>query len=127
MMNRNGQTLVVFVIIVPVFILLMAFVVDTGYLLKEYTRLNSTTKTVLKTTYEKSNDVNYKEMVVNLFNENKIPVNNLELSVNNEKISIKNQYSIESIFGQIIGLKEYQVKIEMSSYQKDNKIIVEKE
>ena len=126
-MSRNGQTLVVFVIIVPVFILLMAFVVDTGYLLKEYTRLNSTTKTILKTTYEKSDDANYKEMVVDLFVKNQIPVNDLELGVYNEKVLIKNQYFIESIFGQIIGLKEYQVKIEMSSYQKDNKIIIEKE
>ena len=66
-MNNKGQTLILFVLIVPVLLLLLAFVVDTGLLLKERTKINSITRTILKTTFENRFDENYNEKVVSLF------------------------------------------------------------
>lgn len=126
-MNRSGQTLVAFVIIVPVFILLMAFVVDTGFILKEYTKLNSTTKTILKTTYDERMQEDYKEQVISLFDKNNIPTQDINITSIENKIIINNEYAIDSIFGQIIGLKEYKVKITMTAYEENGKIIIEKE
>lgn len=126
-MNRSGQTLVAFVIIVPVFILLMAFVVDTGFILKEYTKLNSTTKTILKTTYDERMQEDYKEQVISLFDKNNIPTEDMDITSIENKIIINNEYAIDSIFGQIIGLKEYEVKITMTAYEENGKIIIEKE
>lgn len=126
-MNRNGQTLVAFVIIVPVFIIFMAFVVDTGFILKEYTKLNSVTKTVLKTTYDKRMENNYKDQVIKLFDKNNISTKNIEITSNENKVIINNKYTIDSIFGQIIGLKFYKVKISMVANEVNGKVIIEKE
>lgn len=126
-MNRSGQTLVAFVIIVPVFIIFMAFVVDTGFVLKEYTKLNSTTRTILKTTYDKKMQENYKTQVIKLFDKNNIPTQNVDINFIENKVIVGNEYEVGSIFGQIIGLNSYKVKISLIAYEKDGKVIVEKE
>ena len=51
MKNNKGQTLVLFIIFIPILLLLAAFVIDTGIIIRESTRLKSTTKTVLKDTF----------------------------------------------------------------------------
>lgn len=126
-MNHNGQTLVAFVIVVPIFILLLAFVVDTGFILKEYTKLNSLTRTVLKTNYQKRFDDDYTEKITKLYKKNSIPTENLEVIVNDSEVKIINFYAIDSIFGKIIGIKNYDIKTKIKAYLKEGKIIIEKE
>jgi len=126
-MNRNGQTLIAFVIIVPIFILLLAFVVDTGFILKEYTKLNSLTRTILKTNYQKRFDDDYTKKITNLYKKNNISIENLEVIVNENETKIINFYDINSIFGKIIGIKNYDIKIEIKAYEEEGKIIIEKE
>ncbi len=126
-MKHKGQTLVAFVIIVPVFIIFLAFVVDTSYLFKEYTHLNNTTKTILKNTYQKRLESDYYDIVKNLFQKNNISVENLEAIVDENKVEIFNRYNIKSIFGQVIGIKQYEIKVEMFGIEKNEKLIVEKE
>lgn len=126
-MNRNGQTLVAFVIIVPIFILLMAFVVDTGFILKEYTKLNSLSRTILKTNYQTRNESDYVEKIVTLYKKNNIPIENLKVIVKDKEVEIINFYKIDSIFGKIIGIKNYDIKLEIVAYESEGKIIIEKE
>lgn len=119
MMNNKGQTLVLFIIFIPILIMLAAFIVDTGIIIKESTRLKATTKTVL-------NDVFYKEnkseiQITNLFKENNISVENLKITIT-DNINIQNEYEIESIFGKIIGLKKYTIKINMTAKEENGKL-----
>lgn len=112
-MNNKGQTLILFVIIVPIFIIFLAFVVDIGIIEKEKTKLDSTIKTVLKNTYKDKFNVNYEEKVKNILKENNIPIDNLKIRVSND-IEIENDYKINSIFGNIIGIKDYQIKTKIN-------------
>ena len=127
MMNRNGQTLVAFVLIVPVFILLLAFVVDTGLILKESTKLNSVTKTILRTTYQERMNANYTERVINLFKKNDISFEKLEVTPSINEVKISNHYHVESVFGKIIGLKEYEIKLTLMAQEIDGELIIKKE
>lgn len=126
-MNKKGQTLILFVIIIPTLILLMAFVVDTGMVLKENTRLSSTTKTILRTMYEEKEDNNFEEKIKNLYQKNNIPIENIKITSRNNEISIENNYEIESIFGRIIGMKVYPLKIKMVASKNNDKITINKE
>ena len=125
-MNHKGQTLVAFIIIVPIFILLLAFVVDTGYLFMEYTKLQSITKTILKITYKEKETKQFEEKIFSLYEKNNIPTNNLEIE-NGEQVKVSNQYEIESIFGKIIGLNSYKVKTKMRIYFENDKFVITKE
>lgn len=126
-MNNKGQTLVAFVLIVPAFIMLLAFVVDTGFLLKESTRLNSVTKTILKTTFDKRMNDDYEKHITNLYIKNDISLENIEINTSIDEVKINNYYHVDSIFGKIIGLKEYKIKLSMIARNVDGKVIVTKE
>lgn len=123
-MNNKGQTLILFVLLLPLLLLLMAFVIDTGMILKEKTKLDSTLRTVLKTTYKEKEEENYEERLTKLLEENEIPCNNMELERKENKIRLQIAYEKESIFGKIIGLNTYKIKSTMSINQ-DERIVKE--
>jgi len=125
MMNNKGQTLVLFIILIPVFIMLAAFIIDTGLIIRESTRLKATTKTVLQDVYYK--EYKNEAMIKELLEENDISTNNLKIKITPDKINVKNAYEIESMFGKIIGLKEYNVKIDLTIKEENNKLIITKE
>lgn len=120
-MNKHGQTLIAFVIIVPAFILLLAFVVDTGLILNEKVRLESTTKTILE-----NHNTDIAE-IKDLYEQNDIPTTNLKITNDNNLTKITNEYEVESIFGKIIGLKSYKIKINMLAKEENDKIKIIKE
>ncbi len=123
-MNNKGQTLILFVLLLPLLLLLMAFVIDTGMILKEKTKLDSTLRTVLKTTYKDKEEENYEERLTKLLEENEIPCTNMELERKENKIRLQITYEKESIFGKIIGLNTYKIKSTMSINQ-DERIVKE--
>lgn len=126
-MNKKGQTLILFVILLPILLLLLAFVVDTGFVLKEHTKLNSTTKSILKTTYENKNEIDYKEKIKDLFLKNNLPIDNLSVLVEENAVVIENEYEKESIFGKIVGIQSYKIKNKVKGSGTGNGIQIEKE
>lgn len=126
-MNKNGQTLILFVLLLPVLIVLLAFVVDTGIVLQEKTRVNSLVKTILKTTHEEYLEENYQEKVLDLLNKNNIPVEKFDLKITVEEIKIQIEYQKESIFGKIIGISNYKIKSSIKGKIKEGTLKIEKE
>ena len=126
-LNNHGQTLVMFAILIPVILMLMALVIDVAYLSSKTSKLESTTKSIIKNLYDNKDAVNIKEMVIELYEKNDIDTKNLKIDIENENFRIRNEYKIDSVFGKIIGFKKYEVKVSMEGYLKDNKLKVIKE
>ena len=126
-MNHKGQTLVMFVIIIPIIIILLAFVVDTGYIMYENIRIKGVTTTILETTFKNHYHPDYKTQVQELFQKNNVSLKNSDILIENDVVTMKMNTKIESIFGSIIGIKEYKIKLNMKAYEKNNHVIVEKE
>ncbi len=127
MMNNKGQTLIAFVIILPIFILFLAFIVDTGLLLKEKSKLNGSTKSIIQSLYQKRFESHFQEQTIDLFKKNEIPTENLNLEVKNDTITVTNDYEIESIFGKIIGIKQYKVHLNITFQIEKDKLTIKKE
>lgn len=125
MMNKKGQTLVLFIIFIPIFLMLAAFIIDTGLIIRESTRLKATTKTVLKDVFSKENKSEL--MIEELLKENNINTDNLKITFDATQITVKNSYKIDSMFGKIIGLKSYNVKVDLTIKEENNKIKIVKE
>ena len=126
-LNNKGQTLIMFVILIPVMLILMALVIDIAYVYREDAKLESTTKSIIKNLYNKKEDSNIESMVIELYKKNDIDTSNVKVNSNNEFLEIENNYNIDSIFGKIIGLKKYEVKVSFKGYYENNKIKVIKE
>lgn len=123
-MNNKGQTLVVFIIFIPVIILLMAFIVDTSLMYIAKSKLNDLSKTIIKEIYD-IEDKNSK--VEELLKVNEINYNNYDVEINDNKVILSIEEEIDSVFGSMIGNESYTIKSEVTGY-KDNdkfKFIVE--
>ena len=122
-MNNKGQTLVIFVILLPLFLTLCAFVIDVGLMTYENVKLKNTTKTILNSVASKNKIT--EENIINLYKENDINIENINIQIDNEKIIIENDYYIDSLFGKILRIKEYEIKVVAKMKRETKKIIFE--
>jgi len=119
-MNKHGQTLILFVILIPIIILLMATLVDVGLIVGKKVQLKEVTKSIIKETYYLDDD-----KIKDLYKKNNIDISNLKILRESDKLEIEIRIEVKSIFGGIVGIKKYDVKVNMIGYLKNNKIIIE--
>ena len=117
-MNKHGQTLILFVILIPIIIMLLAMVVDIGLVMGEKIRLEEVTKSVVKEAFD-SDDKIYELLKKNEVN------NSVKLSRDDCKLKIEINEEVKSIFGGIIGIKKYDIKVAIVSLKENSKIIFE--
>lgn len=123
-MNRNGQTLVVFVLLIPLFMVLAAFIVDNSMIVSKSLNLKNTTRDIIKSDLLKGhlNDDEIKE----LFKKNKIPIKELVVIRDDENsLKIYNHYFIDSIFGKVVGINSYELEIEIIGKKQEDKVYFE--
>lgn len=126
-LNNKGQTLVMFVVLIPLFIMVFALIVDVSYMTHEKIKLENTTKIIIKEMYEYRLDNDIEDRIINLYRKNNIKDNNIKIETNEKYMIISNNYSINSIFGKVIGLKKYKLKIVIKGYKENNYIKIVKE
>lgn len=100
-MNKKGQVLVLFIIILPVLLLVFALIVDTSLAYSSKIKGKSMTK------YALSHDKDIKEY----FKLNNINIKKINLYSQDEKKCAEIEWNIDSVFGSIIGIKNYNIKI----------------
>lgn len=102
-MNRRGQTLVLFVLLLPLFLFLFAYVVDMGKVYYEQNHLKNLLFSIDARDKEK-----YKEALFK--NDQTIKLDTYKIE--GEKITVEASKDVESLFGKIIGINKYHVKVE---------------
>lgn len=103
-MNNKGQTLVLFVILLPLFIIIGAYMVDSGYILIEKNKLDGVLE-IAKDAYLEEN-LSCDEIKKLILKNDEIETINCDVS-NGLELSL--QTHIDSIFGQLIGYKDYEI------------------
>jgi len=126
-LNNKGQTLIMFILLIPLILVIMALVIDTSFVYKEKIKFQSVTKTIMKTTYENKDATDFNDKIINLYKKNGIYTNNIVIKVNSDSVVIKNQAKVKSVFGNIIGIKNYEVKFSYKIYKENESIKVIKE
>ena len=117
-MNSKGQTLVIFIIILPVIILGVSYLVDTGLMYIGRSKLISTCKVIIDKYYdEEISDSKVEEYLKN----NEIRYTNYKVSKDNN-LSIEVESKIDSIFGNVVGIKEYEISVKVTGYKENDKI-----
>ena len=99
-MNNKGQVLVVFVIILPIFLLILTFVVDYGLLSIEKRKIDNNTYDAIKYYIDNIDDDNVLEKTKDLLNKN---LDNIEISIieNNNSVEINVKSNYKSLYNSI--------------------------
>ena len=120
-LDNKGQTLVLFVLLIPVMIIVMILVIDMGNLFNEKKKLDNIGKIATRYGLEHYSDSNIENDIINLVKENDNDIINIDISISNN-IEINLNKEINGIFGKIINKNIYKVNSNYIGYISDKKI-----
>ena len=121
-MNNKGQTLIIFVILIPILILVAALVVDTGLMTFEKERYRG----IIENGIEEYFDTGNVEETEKIFSLNDIPKEEYTIIVRENQIEVSLNTSIEAIFGKIINIEEYEIKMNYVGTKEGERVIINK-
>lgn len=126
-LNNKGQSLAIFVIFVPVFIMVGTYVVDVSFAKYNERRLDNLNKQVINYGLKHIDEEPYDNMV-DLIYQNDSDIDFYEININNEtkEISVTLSKSTKGFFGSIVGKEIYNEKSSLKGHIKDDKKIIEK-
>ena len=126
-LGNKGQALAIFVIFVPVFIMVGAFVVDLSFANYNARKLDNISQIVIDYGLDHLSDEPYNNMV-DLIYQNDSEIDSYTININEEesRIDVSITKATKGFFGSIIGKEIYNEKSELSGYIKDDKKIIEK-
>ncbi len=120
-MNKKGQTLILFVILIPILVILTAVVVDVGSLEFTYQKLKGIVDESIKEYYLKDG----KTSLENTLEYNDLSKESYEITEANNEVSVYVTYEMDSIFGKLINISSYEIKINRKGKIQENQIIIE--
>jgi len=110
-MSKNGQILVLFIVFLPIFCLVGILAIDIGLASREKVRVESATRIIMKEVGKKEINENTETDIRELFKKNNINIDNLKINIEANGITIENHYTINSIFGNLINIRNYRIEI----------------
>lgn len=122
-MNNKGQTLAIFIIILPIILLLVCITIDLGHLYLEKKEMQNTIKEIINNELKNEPD---KQRIINLINKNleNTSLEKIKVSSNMIIISITKQYN--GLFPNILKNNKT-INITYKGYKIDNNITIKKE
>lgn len=126
-MNNKGQSLAIFIIFVPVFIMIGVLVIDVYNAKLESRKLDDINKMVIKYGLDHIEEDPYNDMV-NLIYKNDDEIDDYKIEINTEEQTIKIviKKTTNGFFERIIGKEIFTEESNYYGYIKNDKKIIEK-
>ena len=126
MLNNKGQTLVLFVIFLPVLILLLILVIDIGKVIVLKQELSGICEIVLDYGIDKINEENIIDELNQLVILNKNDIDDFNLYIENEKIYINLEEKNNGIFSNFINISFFDIYISYVGYIENDEKRIER-
>ena len=121
-MNNKGQSLVLFILIIPILLGIMVLVIDLGNAIHQKNRIDNTIEMVIEYGLED----NYgKEEIEKLINYN-LGSSNYLINIDNKVINIKVEDYVDGIISNIIDIDGFKIISEYKGYIENDKKVIEK-
>ena len=121
-MNNKGQTLIMFIILIPVFLILTAIIVDVGIIEHSYQKYKGIVDESIKEFFLN----NGTDSLEKTLSYNMIPKENYEIVVEDDTVTVLVKSKIDSIFGKLININDYEINVNRIGKIKDGNIIIER-
>lgn len=123
MVNNKGQTLVIFVLILPILLLLFALIWELGNLSITINKYENTIQDVIEYGLNNQNQENLETILTNLFKANIQGEIQIEIK-NYIKINVRQKY--DALYNNLFNHK-FDINITYIGYKNNGKIIIKKE
>jgi Flp pilus assembly protein TadG len=121
-MNNKGQSLVLFILIIPILLGVMVLVTDVGNAIHEKNKINSIIEMVIEYGLEE----NSSEEEINKLLEYNLKNNNNTVKIEDNTINITVSSYKKGVISNIISFKGFKIVSEYIGYIKDDKKVIEK-
>lgn len=105
-MNNKGQSLILFVLVMPILVGFLAFFIDISMVNYEKSRIDGIIINNLEIVVDK--DIRELEKIKNVFIDNSVNVK--DISINDDVILVEIDTNLKSIFGRILNFDMYRLK-----------------
>ena len=126
MLNNKGQSLVLFVIVLPILLLIVILVIDIGKALVLKQELKNISNIVLDYGLDNLDKEEIKFELVNLVELNNNEIDNVNINIDDSKIYIKLNENVKGTFSGIIDISIFNVETSYVGYIKDNNKVIER-
>lgn len=125
-LSNKGQSLAIFIVFIPLFIMMGTFVVDMAYARYNSNKLNETNKMVIRYGLKHIEENPFDDMVHLIYqNDSEIDNYDIKIDVLNKTVSVSIDKASRGFFGSLIGKDIYKEKSSYIGYIKDEKIIID--
>lgn len=114
-MNNRGQSLVLFALLMPIFIMMFALIFDSSIIVAEHIKLKSIGKDAVENIMEKKESSTVVKDII-LKNDDTIEI----IEINNNSVHLKK--NIDSYFGKIIGYDTYELEINYVGFYENGEL-----
>ena len=116
MINNKGQTLALFVIILPILLLLLVLIIDVGKVILLKLELNNISKIVLDYGLDNIENEFLSDELIDLVKLNKDDIHEIDIEVVNDRIYIDLETSLEGLFSGFINVSLFEVETNYVGY-----------
>ena len=135
MLNNKGQSLVLFIIVLPILLLMLVLVIDIGRIISIKQELNNINEIVLDygIDYLTDNIDNSENSISNIENKlieiiklNKNDIDNIDVRIENNKIYVNLNEKIDGVISSIIGISIFDINSSYVGYMDNDKKRIER-
>lgn len=123
-LNNKGQSLVLFIVILPIMLFMLVLVYDIGNAIYEKNRLSNVNYMV--TSYALDNENISESDIVNLINKNVNGLSNIKVIINDDKVNVSLSKNIKGVFGRMFDFNLITAYSEYVGYIDNGNKIIEK-
>lgn len=124
MLNNKGQSLILFVTVLPVLLLIAIFVIDMGRVIVKEQELNNISNIVLDYGLDNLDKVDISNELQELVKLNNSEIDEVNVFVEDNKIKLKLKDNVDGIFSNLINISIFNVKSSYVGYfENENKKI----
>ena len=126
MLNNKGQSLVLFIIVLPILLLILILVLDIGKAITMKKELNNINDIVIEYGLNNLDKENLEEELIELIKLNKNDIDNIEVNIDNKKIYIMMEEKINGVFTNFVDIPIFNIKSSYVGYINDGKNRIER-
>ena len=123
-MDSKGQTLVIFVLILPILLLLFALIWEVGNLGLTINKYETEIKDTIEYGLNHLDDENLENILTNLLKANL--EGNINVEINNQVIKVKKKKKYDALFNNLLN-NRFDIDLTYNGYIENNKFIIQKE
>ena len=126
MLNNKGQSLILFIVILPILLLILVLVIDVGRIIVLKQELDNINKIVLDYGLDNLDMDNLNDKIIELVKLNNNEIDDININLELDKLYIELNMDTGGMLSGLVDISIFDIKSSYVGYIKDDKKIIER-